>query len=183
MKNHTAIDRRQLIQGAMLLAGLAIFPTSRCLSADDASRIVSIDPSIRKLVVALSDAIIPRTDTPGAVDAKVPALFEEMLDKWASTESRNRLLDGLGEIDKTARSKTSRSFIDLNEAQRHEILTALDEDGEKQNLVFGTIKMLIVSLYYMSEPGSTVELRYDHVPGRWDPSLPVTAETRTQGGA
>ena len=37
---------------------------------------------------------------------------------------------------------------------------------------------LILSLYYISEPGATQELRYEHVPGVWEPSIAVTADTR-----
>ena len=41
-----------------------------------------------------------------------------------------------------------------------------------------TIKTLILTGYYTSEVGASQELRFELVPGRWDPALPVTAETR-----
>ncbi|MBB5685663.1 gluconate 2-dehydrogenase subunit 3 family protein [Sphingobium boeckii] len=183
MKDRAVLDRRQLIQSAMLLVGMAIVPSAVSAASADTPGVATLGPLSRALVIALSDAIIPRTDTPGAVDAKVPALFEELLDKWASPQSRTQLLDGLAEINSAARSSRGRGFADLDDARRQSVLAMFDEGGAKNTPIFATIKMLIVSLYYMSEPGSTAELRYEHVPGRWDPSLPVTPETRTQGGA
>ena len=34
----------------------------------------------------------------------------------------------------------------------------------------------------LSEPGMTQELAYEHAPGAWQPSIPVTPETRPAGG-
>ncbi|MET0251882.1 MAG: gluconate 2-dehydrogenase subunit 3 family protein [Novosphingobium sp.] len=44
------------------------------------------------------------------------------------------------------------------------------------------LKELIVTLYYVSEAGLTQELTYEHAPGKWQPSIPVTAATRPSGG-
>lgn len=48
---------------------------------------------------------------------------------------------------------------------------------------YAKLKELIVVLYYFSEPALTQELVYEHAPGPWRPSLPVTPETRAAGGA
>ncbi|CAN7318793.1 gluconate 2-dehydrogenase subunit 3 family protein [Phenylobacterium sp. LjRoot225] len=48
---------------------------------------------------------------------------------------------------------------------------------------YAKLKELIVVLYYFSEPALTQELVYEHAPGEWRPSLPVTPETRASGGA
>jgi len=48
---------------------------------------------------------------------------------------------------------------------------------------YAKLKELIVILYYFSEPALTQELVYEHSPGQWRPSLPVTPETRASGGA
>lgn len=47
---------------------------------------------------------------------------------------------------------------------------------------YGKLKELIVSLYYYSEPALTQELTYEHSPGEWQPSIPLTPETRATGG-
>jgi hypothetical protein len=48
---------------------------------------------------------------------------------------------------------------------------------------YAALKDLLINLYYLSEPGATVELRYEHVPGVWEASTPITAETRAWAGA
>jgi len=48
---------------------------------------------------------------------------------------------------------------------------------------YAKLKELIVVLYYYSEPALTQELPYEHSPGQWNPSVPVTPETRPFGGA
>jgi gluconate 2-dehydrogenase gamma chain len=47
---------------------------------------------------------------------------------------------------------------------------------------YSKLKELIVTLYYISEPALTQELTYEHSPGEWQPSIPVTAQTRPSGG-
>ena len=47
---------------------------------------------------------------------------------------------------------------------------------------YAKLKELIVVLYYYSEPALTQELRYEHVPGQWQPSILVTPQTRPWGG-
>jgi len=40
------------------------------------------------------------------------------------------------------------------------------------------VKGLILTGYYTSEVGGARELRYELVPGRYDPKVPITPETR-----
>lgn len=47
---------------------------------------------------------------------------------------------------------------------------------------YGKLKELIVVLYYYSEPALSTELSYEHSPGEWQPSIPLTPTTRARGG-
>ena len=40
------------------------------------------------------------------------------------------------------------------------------------------LKELVLVLFYASEAGLTSDLSYEHVPGKWQPSIKVTPETR-----
>src|SRR5436309_379224 len=46
-------------------------------------------------VRALADAILPRTDTPGAVDVGAPEFVDLLLAEWYPDDERQRLLAGL----------------------------------------------------------------------------------------
>ena len=43
---------------------------------------------------------------------------------------------------------------------------------------YAKFKKLVLALYYLSEPGATQELAYEHTPGAWEPSIAVTPDTR-----
>ena len=56
-------------------------------------------------------------------------------------------------------------------------MTAFDKANGK-NPAYARFKNLVFALYYLSEPGATQELRYEHTPGAWEPSIAVTSDTR-----
>ena len=60
--------------------------------------------------------------------------------------------------------------------------TSFSAEPNVVNPAYAKLKELIVVLFYLSEVGITNELSYAHNPGSWDPSIPVTPQTRPQGG-
>jgi gluconate 2-dehydrogenase gamma chain len=175
----SAIGRRALLQSVLALAGVAAAPeaVARALFEGPAS----LPQATLALVTAVADTIIPTTDTPGAAQAGVPAMFDRLLANWASAEQRSQLLSALQAIEAQARQAANASFAALSAAQRFELLSAFDKAHGAQP-DYALLKNLLVTLYYLSEVGSTVELRYEHAPGAWEPSIPVTKDTRTYGG-
>ena len=65
----------------------------------------------------------------------------------------------------------------LPAARQLEVVSAYDK-SKMGDAGYAKLKRLVFALYYLSEAGATQELRYEHVPGGWEPSIPVTAETR-----
>ena len=55
-----------------------------------------LDPRQNATVVALCDAILPATDTPGAVAAQVNEFIDLLLSDWYDAADRDRFLAGLG---------------------------------------------------------------------------------------
>ena len=47
---------------------------------------------------------------------------------------------------------------------------------------YGKLKSLLVTLYYTSEAALTDEIPYNHNPGQFQPSIPVTEKTRPVSG-
>ncbi|HBY00058.1 MAG TPA: hypothetical protein DEG93_06835, partial [Gammaproteobacteria bacterium] len=50
------------------------------------------------LVSRISDLIIPRTDTPGALDVKVPGFLDSLMTEWANPETKNNHHEELKEL-------------------------------------------------------------------------------------
>lgn len=189
------MDRRALLSRAMLLVGAGV-AASACATLEPlaAATPATITPAQMATLTAVSDTVIPRTDTPGAVDVEVPGLFSALMDNWAAPETRAMLMDVLDRIE--GLPGDGRSFTALAPADRKAVLTPFDAaaltPSGAQGSPFGPppasdpayqrLKQLILTLYYLSQPALTQELAYTHVPGRWDPSIPVTPATRPQGG-
>jgi hypothetical protein len=173
------IDRRGLMRDIMVLAGVSIAPGGAIgsLFAGPAS----LPEATMAQLTAVADTIIPATDTPGAVGAGVPARFEKLLANWASPLQRDQILGALTMIDTETKASTGSDFVTLPPQSRFEVLSRIDKVSYKDR-GYARLRDLIVSLYYLSETGSTVELRYEHAPGAWEPSLRVTADSRNYGG-
>ena len=60
------------------------------------------------IVSAVADIMIPRTDTPGAVDVGVPGFIDLMLRDVYTQADRDRYLAGLAEFDAAAVSENGK---------------------------------------------------------------------------
>ena len=76
-----------------------------------------------------------------------------------------------------ARAAGASGLAAMPAARQLELVTAFDR-AKLADPAYRKFKNLILSLYYISEPGATQELRYEHVPGAWEPNNPVTLDTR-----
>jgi hypothetical protein len=197
------MDRRGLLERVLVLTGAtAAMAFSPAALAKAAAGKPSLNPQSFALLSAIADTIIPRTETPGAVDARVPAKFDALLVNWASPERRVDLIGAMNAIDSASKEKVGKPFAELTPDKRKEFLVAYDVAAlkpvpRKDKLVgmqammappsvadpaYAKLRELIILLYYYSEEALTTELVYEHVPGGWTPSVKVTPETRATGG-
>ena len=198
MHDGLQIERRLLLQRAALLIGAASVPSGPLLAASSKKAKPVLSAPQLELVSAGSDTIVPVTDTPGALAANVPALVEAMLREWAAPATRATIVASLDKIDGAAMAKSGKSFAALGPDERLAVLKAHDTaalkpvPGKQDPLSplpaavdpgYAKLKELIVILYYQSEIALTTELTYEHAPGKWQPSIPMTPETRQTGGA
>lgn len=197
------MDRRGMMQRMLTLVGAAaaagVAPDAFAKPAR--GRPVLSAPQ-RALLAAVAATIVPKTDTPGAIEAGVPAKFEGLLRNWASPERRIELAGALDRIDAMAMAQAQAKFAALAPEKQYELLAAHDIAALKNvprakpltgmaalmappSVVdpgYAKLKELIVLLYYYSEEALTTELVYEHSPGGWTPSVKVTPETRATGG-
>jgi hypothetical protein len=91
-----------------------------------------------------------------------------------------------GGINETSQTKDTPTVADPNygRAKQEPAPPSAFKAGEPAvaNPGYAKLKELIVVLYYSSEPALTQELVYEHSPGEWQPSIPITPETRASGG-
>lgn len=191
-----AIDRRTALGGLAALLGVASLPAS-------ALAVPSGKPSLPtatfRLLGAVADTILPATDTPGALAAKVPARIDAMIANWAAPKTRTALLGVLQRIDSAALSAKGKPFASLTPDDRRACLLPLDAaalatapaGGPPRNPYlalrsgrpvvdedYRLLKQLVINLYYFSPEATATELVYEHVPGKYEPSLKLTAGSR-----
>lgn len=98
------------------------------------------------IVSRLADLILPRTDTPGALDARVPYRIDRQVN--SSPDLQAQFEAGLAGL-------RASNFISLPEAQQVAALTAMMDTP-----FFHTVKGLTVDWYYRSEEGLVKELGF-----------------------
>ena len=201
MSDHFELNRRDLLRNILVLAGAAA-TTNFSLSA--LAEVAKggekfLDLQALETLSAIADTIVPVTDTPGAIAAGVPARLDALLLNWAAPDTREMIVDGMNRVDDAAKSSTGKSFKELTAEERKSFLIEHDKaalqpapppaNAPKSSNPFMAasfvvdngyqrLKGLIVSLYYTSEIGMTQALVYEHVPGKWVPSLEMTPGMR-----
>lgn len=129
-------------------------------------------PSELALITRLSDLIIPRTDTPGAVDVNVSGFLDSLMADWASVETQQSHRAALQEIA----SSLSGNFVDLPDEMAVPLLTQLDSaaySGSGDHRGYRSVKGLITQAYFASEDGALLEQQWVATPGRWDPCVEI----------
>lgn len=189
-------DRRDFLGGAALLALALGLPIAAAKLSDLPSDEVPTDRQ-RLLMREVSQLVIPRTATAGAGDVGtgdfVILALAHGLEKsravlpqgaaadYLTHRRADGSLDQLRWLEAALDKRAGDDFLKLPAAQRGQTLAALDAKAYAEGVKdhpWRTVKALILTGYYTSEVGGSQELRFELVPGRYDPDLPVTPETR-----
>lgn len=78
------------------------------------------------MVVAIADAIIPETETPGARAAQVDQFVDTLLSDHAAADDKARFLAGLTRLEARARRTHQKGFTELTPAQQAEMVGEMD---------------------------------------------------------
>ena len=192
----TGWQRRDFLGGAALVA-LALGIPVAAVSLSDLKAEDAPSDRQRALMRMVSQLVIPRTDTPGAGDVGagdfvLVALAHglEGSRKPVAPGAEGRLPDHVradGSLDHAAwleaelDRRAKGDFLAIPGPKQGAVLGALDAEAfapDGKDHPWKVIKALILTGYYTSETGGAKELRYELVPGRYDPDVPNTPSTR-----
>jgi hypothetical protein len=185
MPSTTKIDRRaaihSLLQGGLALSFVPGFaeqawsavaaaghrPTSRALGANQA-----------QMIALIADTILPRTDTPGAIDVGVPAWIDLVLADYFSDAHRVAFLADLNAIDQSAVVRSGAHLTALKGAGLLAVIAPLDAATGSPDLTgaqrgYVRLKELVIHGYFTSKPVQQDLLKVVIVPGRFDADVPV----------
>ncbi|MFM5932057.1 MAG: gluconate 2-dehydrogenase subunit 3 family protein [Novosphingobium sp.] len=197
MTDAFSFDRRGALASIAALIGASALPAD-ALAAPKKGAKKFLSPAQFAVLSSVADTILPASDSPGAITAKVPARIDSLLANWASAKTRTEIAGALSRVDAEAKAKTKKGFAALPPAQRDAVLRAYDVAALKKappppdapptnffvqpNYVvdpgYLKLKELVVDLYYFSPEANGKELTYEHVPGKFEPSIKLTPASR-----
>ena len=180
-------QRRALLKRvAWMLGGAVSAPAALAIlqgcSAKDSPPGVAWTPKFltavqAPLITALADAIIPKTDTSGALDAGVPAFIDSIMADVYPKDARERFSAGVNEFD-AATKASGKGFLEQNAAQRTATVKQSIEAalaGEHQHKPFILVARELTLLgFYTSKVGITENMEYVAVPTAYHGCVPLS---------
>ncbi|MFL6601851.1 MAG: gluconate 2-dehydrogenase subunit 3 family protein [Steroidobacteraceae bacterium] len=137
------------------------------------------------IVSAVAEIMIPRTDTPGAIDVGVPGFIDVMLKDVYTEKDRDRYLTGLAEFDAAAQSEHGKKFVALASAPQvalvrkfHDAAVVEERRARRgrarlQRPFILMTKELTLLGFFTSQAGATQVLQYAAVPGSYQACVAV----------
>ncbi len=194
------MNRREFLQCAgVMLSGISTSNLGFALSEEQkvylataanytASDVDYFSEAQRQVVAAIAEVIIPRTETPGAIDAGVPRYIELMVSDWLNDEERKVFTSGLADLMSVTETVHGSPFDQLKTETQLQLLEALEDsasdsswydlgntlrDFDSDAPFICQIKELTIWGFFTSEVGATQVLRYDPMPMNFDGDVPL----------
>ena len=185
----TVLERRRVLQlsAASLVALAGGAERLWAAVASGAAPAYPLPTALKHFLEAFCDALIPANDTGGALAGNAPAFVELVWSHAMSGAEMAETTAGLAAIDAELDRRGGAAFAGLPLARRIDVLQPFDREimaappGAKlptYAAVYRQLKATVVFGYYTSEIGASKELRYELVPGRYDPDVPVDPNQR-----
>ena len=189
------MDRRAALKKTAVVAGsAALAPSlfSLLQSCQQQPRLgwepifLSIDQA--ELISTLVDTLLPRTETPGALDMKVDMFIDVVFAKLFDTKGQDKVIAEMDRFDELCTEIFGSKFTELNTTDREEYLKQKESQSGKFNgKVWGTavgdqkpvgfyrtIKSLALWGYFSSEEIGKNVLSYDPIPGEYLGCIPLS---------
>jgi hypothetical protein len=183
------LSRRDLLRVAAVVAAPAVLPdalaastpdaawTARALARlDDRPRLLRADE--RATIAAIADAIIPRSETPGALEIGAPEFIELLLAEWLPAADVATFRAGVAALDERARTTHGAAWPALPaELAATEIAWAeanVPEPTDAQRAL-RRIKGWTIHAWITSETIQRQVIRTNITPGKYEGCVPRPA--------
>jgi len=133
-------------------------------------------PDERALVSAVADLILPRTDTPGALDVGVPAFVEVIAADWMTEDERTEFRGGLAAMDLHALEAHGRAWPALDPVEAAQEMRWLDSATDASlpaRRGYRRLRGFVLHGYLTSERVQKEVLRVEIMPGRYEGCAPM----------
>jgi hypothetical protein len=187
------MDRREALKQAALLAGYSVSAAAlssvwQGCSTPPSGGDIGWEPQFfntdqAAAMAEMAETILPRTDTPGAKDVKVPAFVDQFAAVCMKPEEQQAFRQGLLQLLGQCEQKYGRSFLDCRPEERLALLNAADEASrqelaqnqdqpEEEHPFFLRFKGVVLLGYFSSEQVGKEVTAFLPIPGGYKPCMP-----------
>lgn len=188
------MDRRNALRKTGLFAGATILmPTMLSLfeSCNTENRLewspMFFSEDEAKTISSLVDTILPRTDTPGALDVKVDIFIDKVIAETYDQDGQEQMSFEISTFNEKCIDKFGRKFYNLKTDEKIEILKKEEKtSGKFSRGIWGTaigpqeeiglyraMKSTAIWAYMTSEEIGEKVLSYDPIPGAYESCKPL----------
>lgn len=189
------MDRRKAIQNTGIVAGATLMAPallSLLQSCKTEPRLdwqpLFLDNEQAQFMSSFVDAILPKTETPGALDVKVDLFLDKVFAKTYDAEAKQKLSSDISQFNEECKTKYGDTFANLNAADKVSMLEFAESQSAQFNRgVWGTaigiqkpvgfyrsLKSMAIWAYFSSEEIGKQVLNYDPIPQEFVACKPVT---------
>lgn len=138
MNRRQAVQKVALLMGGTVL-GAELFIQTGCKTSPK-KNVSEADAKILKDIFTkdeiayldeIAETILPRTATPGAKDANVGQFMNVMVSDCYTSKDQEIFKSGMATIEKSSKGKYGDGFMKLTNAQRKELITAIDKEAKE----------------------------------------------------
>jgi Gluconate 2-dehydrogenase subunit 3 len=173
------MDRRTTIKTLVIVsAGAALLPA--CLQENKKPLITlknfNLTGDQEDMVASLCEAIIPKTDTPGAKDVGAPQFVLMMMDDCYAPDQQSQFAKGLYSFNNFAKKTFGHSFVDCSASEKDSLLSSAEKKSQLDpdaQFFYRNTKRLTLEAFTVSEYYLTRVQVYQLVPGKFYGCVPV----------
>lgn len=171
------LNRRDALRGLALTVGAAATGWAGTAAATTALSWTptALTPEQAQILDVVAELIIPATDTPGARAAGVPQFIDRAIANYCEKWQVDQLVGGVARMDADAKAAHGKLFVALAPEQQVAILNVYDRETavSTSGHFFPLLEDFVTVGYFTSEPGATLALKYDPVPGAYNGCVPL----------
>jgi len=186
------MQRRTLLKQLGLIAGAAII-LPHCTSKEAATEAtvalhnLKVSGEQENLLATMTDALIPKTDTPGAKELNIHHYVLRMVDDCVNAETQKRFMAGMAQAQKAIADKTGKDaeactpaewqafFQDMEASKTAAPAPAQGDDDLKD--FYGRFRQLTIRGYLGSEYVMTNVFGYKMIPGKFTGEVKIDANS------
>lgn len=191
MNRREALQRTALALGYAVTGPALIGMLNGCKAAPELNYTPQFFTAEQALLIAeLAEVLVPKTDTPGAKDAGVPAFIDGILKEVYPQADKDRFTKGLTDFEEEAKKTYGEPFATCSADEKIALVKKHHEDALSKSSGDGSIgwwragsggdkpfilemKELTLLGFFTSQAGATQVLQYNQAPGPYKGCVPV----------